>query len=101
QTVTVSYTPSANALADAARNGVQAFSAHAVINSSASAPAPSPGSFAPSLAKPGFADDRSGVREPWVGEWGPKGDPYWLPSTGHLRGLVVPVDFSDAPSTRP
>ena len=56
--------------------------------------------FSPSLSKPSFADDRSSVRQPWVGEWGPKSDPYFLPGTGRLRGLIVPVDFVDAPATR-
>jgi M6 family metalloprotease-like protein len=60
---------------------------------------PGPG-YAPTLAKPAFADDRSTVTDPWVGEWGPKTDPYFLPGTGHLRGLIVPIDFSDAPATR-
>ena len=30
---------------------------------------------------------------------GRRADPYWLPSTGTLRGLIVPVDFADAPAS--
>ncbi len=62
---------------------------------------PATGGFSPSLDKPGFADNSSAVDDPWVGEWGPKTDPYFLPGTGHLRTLLVPIDFSDAPATRP
>lgn len=61
---------------------------------------PATGGFTPSLAKPWFADNSSAVVEPWVGEWGPKTDPYFLAGTGHLRTLLVPIDFSDAPATR-
>ncbi len=52
----------------------------------------------PSLPKPSFADRRD-VDQPWVGEWGPKADPYWLNPTGTLRALVVPVDFPDVRAT--
>ncbi|HEY8843963.1 MAG TPA: SwmB domain-containing protein [Gaiellaceae bacterium] len=69
-------------------------------NESPAPPQPTPGSFFPSIAKPEFADNHA-APDPWVGEWGPKTDPYWLPSTGHLRALVVPVDFPDAQATRP
>ncbi|MEP6979028.1 MAG: Ig-like domain-containing protein [Thermoleophilia bacterium] len=86
-------------LRDASGNDVPAVSFEP-RNESQAAPQPTPGSFSPSIAKPDFADNHV-VSDPWVGEWGPKTDPYWLPSTGHLRALVVPVDFPDVASTRP
>ena len=55
-------------------------------------PPPATGGFYPSLAKPGFADNSSGVAEPWVGERGPKSDPYFLSGRGHLRTLLVPFE---------
>jgi len=64
-------------------------------------PPPATGGFSPSLDKPAFADNASAVAEPWVGEWGPKTDSYFLSGHGHLRTLLVPIDFSDAPATRP
>jgi len=100
QSVHVSYVPpSAGQLRDVAGNAMPSFAADAA-NSSPAGPAPSLGSFSPSLAKPSFADDHSSI-EPWVGEWGPKTDPQWVGSTGHLHALLVPVDFPDAPATDP
>ena len=84
QGVTIAYAPpAAGLLRDAAGNATLAFSSQPA-NGSPAAPVPSPGSFSPSLAKPSFADDHTPA-EPWVGEWGPKTDPQWVSSTGHLR----------------
>ena len=100
QVVHVSYSPPATArLRDAAGNVTPAFTAEPG-NTSPAGPSPSPGSFSPSLAKPAYADDHS-VVEPWVGEWGPKTDPQWEPTSGHLRALLVPIDFPDVPAARP
>ena len=98
ESVAVTYTPAG--LADRAGNPLPAFTAQS-RNATPAVPAPpeEPG-FAPVLRKPPFADSRA-VPEPWVGEWGPKTDPYWLPATGTLRALILPVDFADAPATRP
>lgn len=96
QAVSISY--SGSALKDAAGNVVAAFTAQPT-NTSPAGPSPAAGSFSPLLAKPSFADNHV-VPEPWVGEWGPKSDPQWAPSTGHLHALLVPVDFPDVPSTR-
>ena len=98
QGVTIAYAPpAAGLLRDAAGNATLAFSSQPA-NGSPAAPVPSPGSFSPSLAKPSFADDHTPA-EPWVGEWGPKTDPQWVSSTGHLHALLVPVDFPDVPAT--
>ena len=96
----MTYSPPASGLKDPAGNAVAAFTAHPT-NSTPAGPAPAqePG-YSPSLPKPYFADDRVNSPQPWVGEWGPKTDPYWLHSTGTLHGLIIPVDFSDAPATR-
>jgi M6 family metalloprotease-like protein len=98
QAVRVSYVPpSAFALEDPAGNRAAGFDV-AASNASVAGPVSSAGSFSPSLAKPAFADDHSSI-EPWVGEWGPKSDPQWVSSTGHLHALLVPVDFPDVPAT--
>ena len=96
ESVVVTYT--ASSLADRAGNATRNFST-TTRNVTPAAPATAEPGFAPSLPKPGFADDRS-IPDPWVGEWGPKSDPYWLPSRGTHRGLIIPVDFADAPATR-
>jgi M6 family metalloprotease-like protein len=99
QVVKLVYTrPTTGGLHDAAGNTTPAFTTQA-SNFSLPAPAPSPGAFSPALAKPSFADDHS-VPGPWVGEWGPKTDPQWEPSTGHLRALLVPIDFPDVVANR-
>jgi M6 family metalloprotease-like protein/uncharacterized repeat protein (TIGR02059 family) len=99
RTVTVSYT-SVGALTDAAGNPVAAISDRAVTNSSPPAPTPSPEpGYSPSIPMPSVAG-RPIPDGPWLGEWGPKTDPYRLPGKGTLHGLIIPVDFSDAPATR-
>jgi len=95
----VAYGPAAAALRDASGNPVASFTAAVANSTPAGPPPPAEPGFSPSIPKPSFADDRT-VREPWVGQWGPKTDPYWLRSTGTLRGLILPVDFADAPATR-
>lgn len=99
ETVEVAYAGTAG-LADRAGNALPAFTVRPRNSTpAAAAPLDEPG-FSPVLPKPAFADDRTFDWQPWVGEWGPKTDPYWLPSTGTLRGLIIPVDFADAPATR-
>ena len=100
RTVTLSYTPSVGTLTDPAGNPVAAVADRPVTNSSPPPPTPSPEpGYSPSLPKPPLADTHLSDQPP-VGEWGPKSDPYWLPSTGTLHGLIIPVDFPDAPATR-
>jgi M6 family metalloprotease-like protein/uncharacterized repeat protein (TIGR02059 family) len=100
QTVTVSSTSTAGALADAAGNAVAAIADRPVTNSSPPPPTPSPEpGFSPSIPMPDVSG-RPRPDGPWLGEWGPKTDPYWLASKGTLHGLIIPVDFSDAPATR-
>ena len=101
EVVEVTYTvPATSRLRDAAGNAVAGFTARPA-NATPATPAPpaEPG-YSLSIPKPDFAEDRVNDWQPWVGEWGPKTDPYWLPTTGTLRGLIILVDFSDAPATR-
>lgn len=101
KTVLVSYGAAAGVISDAANNDVASFSGRAVKNQSPPSPtAVVEAGFSPSIAKPSFADNRA-ADQPWVGEWGRKVDSYWLPSTGTLHGLIIPVDFVDAPATKP
>ncbi len=100
EAVAVSYEmPATNPLRDAAGRYSAAFRTNASNTTPAAPPPPAEPGYSPVIPKPSFADSRV-IPDPWVGEWGPKTDPYWLPSTGALRGLVIPVDFADAPSTR-
>jgi len=101
ESVRVSYTPGLGALTDSAGNEASGWDKAPVRNSSPPPPTPDPEpGYSPSVPKPSWADTHLSD-EPPVGEWGPKSDPYWLPSTGDLHGLIVPVDFPDAVATRP
>ena len=100
EAVAVSYEmPATNPLRDAAGRYSVAFRTNASNTTPAGPTPPAEPGYSPVIPKPSFADSRV-IPDPWVGEWGPKTDPYWLPSTGALRGLIIPVDFADAPSTR-
>ena len=87
-------------LQDSAGNAVATFTAHPSNTTPAVTPGFEPG-YTLSLLKPAFAEQRDVPdRQTWVGEWGPKTDSWWLRSTDTVQGLIVPVDFSDAPANR-
>ncbi len=99
RTVKVGYTPALGALKDAAGNPAAGWLNAPVTNVSPPPPTPDPElGYSPSIPKPPLADTHL-TDQPSVGEWGPKSDPYWLPSTGTLHGLIVLADFPDAPAT--
>src|SRR5262249_55399160 len=99
RTITVSQAHAT--LTDAAGNPVADFTDRPVTNLSSPPPTPSPEpGYSPSILAPSTARrPRAGSPGP-IGEWGPKSGPYWLPTTGTLHGLIVPVDFPDAPATK-